>query len=48
MRIEDTDQTRMVTGATEKILESLEWLGINWNEGPSIGGPYEPYFQSER
>ena len=48
VRIEDTDQTRMVTGATEKILESLEWLGINWNEGPSIGGPYEPYFQSER
>ena len=48
VRIEDTDQARMIPGATEKILESLKWLGINWDEGPSIEGPYRPYFQSQR
>ena len=48
IRIEDTDQARVVHGAVDSILESLAWLGINWDEGPNIGGQYGPYFQSER
>ncbi len=48
VRIEDTDQVRKVDGALEDILESLEWLGIRYDEGPVIGGKYGPYFQSER
>lgn len=48
LRIEDTDQARYVEGATELIEETLAWLGMNWNEGPLVGGPYGPYFQSER
>lgn len=48
VRIEDTDQERFVEGATELILDTLRWLGLNWDEGPEVGGPYEPYFQSER
>lgn len=48
LRIEDTDRGRFVEGATELIEETLEWLGLNWNEGPIIGGPHAPYFQSER
>jgi glutamyl-tRNA synthetase len=48
LRIEDTDQTRLVPGALEKVLESLRWLGLEWDEGPEVGGPYGPYFQSER
>jgi glutamyl-tRNA synthetase len=48
LRIEDTDQARYVPGAVERIQESLRWLGIDWDEGPDIGGPYGPYFQSER
>lgn len=48
VRIEDTDQTRKVEGALEDILESLKWLGIEYDEGPEIGGPVGPYFQSER
>lgn len=48
LRIEDTDQARYVVGATELIEDTLEWLGLNWNEGPIIGGPNTPYFQSER
>lgn len=48
IRIEDTDRTRLVNGAEEKILQSLHWLGIAHHEGPDIGGPYEPYRQSER
>ncbi len=48
LRIEDTDversQAEMVTG----ILDGLRWLGIDWDEGPEIGGPHAPYFQSER
>jgi glutamyl-tRNA synthetase len=46
--VEDTDQERLVPGAVESILDSLEWLGIDWDEGPRVGGPYGPYFQSER
>lgn len=48
VRIEDTDQTRKVEGALEDILESLRWLGIEWDEGPEKGGDFGPYFQSER
>lgn len=48
LRIEDTDQNRMMEGAEEYILESLNWLGINPDEGPRQGGPYGPYRQSER
>ena len=48
VRIEDTDQERLVGGATEAILDSLRWLGLDWDEGPEVGGDYGPYFQSER
>jgi glutamyl-tRNA synthetase len=48
LRIEDTDQTRYVPGALEDIVESLRWLGLQWDEGPEVGGPEEPYFQSQR
>ena len=48
LRIEDTDRERFVEGATELIEDTLEWLGIDWDEGPIVGGPNAPYFQSER
>ena len=48
VRIEDTDQTRKVEGATEELLEALRWLGLQWDEGPEAGGDYGPYFQSQR
>ena len=48
IRIEDTDRARYIEGATESILDSLRWLGLDWDEGPEAGGEYEPYFQSER
>ena len=48
LRIEDTDRERFVEGATELIEDTLEWLGLNWDEGPIVGGPHSPYFQSER
>lgn len=48
LRIEDTDQTRYVEGATEVIYSTLRDLGLNWDEGPDIGGPVGPYVQSER
>jgi glutamyl-tRNA synthetase len=48
IRIEDTDQTRFVEGAEKYILEALNWFGIEYDEGPDIGGPYGPYRQSER
>ncbi len=48
VRIEDTDQARKVDGALEKILGSLKWLGLDWDEGPEVGGEHGPYFQSER
>ncbi|MFL2644376.1 MAG: glutamate--tRNA ligase [Dehalococcoidia bacterium] len=48
VRIEDTDQERLVEGAYEGILEALEWLDIDWDEGPDKGGPFGPYLQSER
>ncbi len=48
LRIEDTDRARYVDGATELIEDTLEWLGLKWDEGPIIGGNHGPYFQSER
>jgi len=48
LRIEDTDRSRYVAGAAEEIVESLRWLGLDWDEGPDIGGPAGPYVQSER
>ena len=48
IRIEDTDQERLVPGALDAILEGLEFLKIDWDEGPRVGGPYAPYLQSER
>ncbi|EMC98447.1 hypothetical protein BAUCODRAFT_105756 [Baudoinia panamericana UAMH 10762] len=48
VRIEDTDQKRLVAGAEERLLENLEWVGLQWDEGPKAGGPYGPYKQSER
>ena len=48
LRIEDTDQTRFVPGAEQYIIEALDWLGITFDEGVHIGGPYGPYRQSDR
>lgn len=48
LRIEDTDKVREVENGIKNITESLQWLGINWDEGPGIGGPYAPYIQSQR
>lgn len=48
LRIEDTDQTRSTAESEKMILDSLRWLGLNWAEGPDVGGPHAPYRQSER
>jgi len=48
LRIEDTDQARFAPEAVQALQDSLEWLGIDWDEGPGKGGPYGPYVQSER
>jgi len=48
LRIEDTDRKRYEPEALSDVLESLRWLGLNWDEGPEVGGDYGPYFQSER
>jgi len=48
VRIEDTDVTRKVKGAVEAVLDGLRWLGLDWDEGPEVGGKYGPYFQSQR
>ncbi|MDE1175561.1 MAG: glutamate--tRNA ligase [Edaphobacter sp.] len=48
LRIEDTDRTRFVSTSEEMIFDSLRWLGLNWDEGPDVGGPFGPYRQSER
>lgn len=48
LRIEDTDQERYVEGATDIIYRTLKTVGLNWDEGPDIGGPVGPYIQSER
>ncbi len=48
VRVEDTDEARLVPGSVEAILDGLRWLGIDWDEGPNVGGPFGPYIQSER
>ncbi len=48
LRIEDTDVERSSSEMVEGILDGLRWLGLDWDEGPKVGGPYGPYFQSER
>jgi glutamyl-tRNA synthetase len=48
LRIEDTDQARYVESGIEAQTEALRWLGLTWDEGPDIGGPYAPYTQSQR
>ncbi len=48
LRIEDTDRNRFVPDSLADIMESLRWLGLEWDEGPEVGGEYGPYFQSER
>ena len=48
LRIEDTDRERYVEGATDVIYRTLQSIGMQWDEGPDIGGDYGPYVQSER
>jgi glutamyl-tRNA synthetase len=48
LRIEDTDRARNVSDSVAKILDDLRWLGLDWDEGPDVGGELGPYFQSER
>ncbi len=48
VRIEDTDRTRLVEGCEERLLKSLKWFGLNYDEGIDVGGPYGPYRQSQR
>jgi glutamyl-tRNA synthetase len=48
LRLEDTDQKRTVPGSAEHIMQALRWFGLDYDEGPDIGGPYGPYIQSER
>ena len=48
LRIEDTDQSRNTPTAAKQVMDDLRWLGINWDYGPQVGGPAEPYFQSQR
>ena len=48
LRIDDTDQERNVEAALGPIFRAFEWLGLDWDEGPKVGGPFEPYYQSQR
>ena len=48
LRIEDTDRTRFVASSEQMIFDALHWLGLDWDEGPDVGGPFGPYRQSER
>jgi len=48
LRIDDTDEQRNIAEALQPILDGFRWLGLDWDEGPEAGGPYEPYFQSQR
>jgi glutamyl-tRNA synthetase len=48
LRIDDTDQERNVEAALRPILDGFRWLGLEWDEGPDVGGPHAPYFQSQR
>lgn len=48
LRLEDTDRKRYVPGAEEEIIKVMHWLGLDWDEGPDVGGPHAPYRQSKR
>lgn len=48
LRVEDTDQERSSLESVSAILDAFRWLGLDWDEGPEVGGPHQPYFQSER
>ena len=48
LRIEDTDRKRQTEGALRDLLEGMRWLGLDWDEGPEVGGDYGPYFQNQR
>jgi glutamyl-tRNA synthetase len=48
IRIEDTDRERLIPGAIDALLDAVEWFGLDWDEGPRVGGPFEPYEQSLR
>ena len=48
LRVEDIDTPRVVAGSAESIMEDLRWLGLDWDEGPDVGGPHAPYLQSQR
>src|SRR6185436_7518981 len=48
LRIEDTDQERSTLESERVILDSMRWLGLDWDEGPEVGGPHGPYFQMKR
>ena len=48
LRLEDLDATRVVPGAAERLLADLRWLGLDWDEGPDVGGPHAPYLQTQR
>src|SRR5438270_9027360 len=48
LRIEDTDKSRNTDAAMQAIYDGLRWLGLDWDEGPQLGGDHGPYFQSER
>src|SRR5215203_7568993 len=48
LRIEDTDQSRSRAASEQMIFDALHWIGLTWDEGPDVGGPYAPYRQSER
>jgi glutamyl-tRNA synthetase len=47
-RIEDTDSSRDTEESYQQLLDALAWLGLDWDEGPEVGGPYQPYRQSQR
>src|ERR671934_1255932 len=48
LRIEDTDRDRSTQAAVDAILDAMRWLGMDWDEGPGVGGPHAPYFQTQR
>ncbi len=47
-RIEDTDRERVTDEYIARAIDTLKWLGLNWDEGPEVGGPFGPYLQSQR
>src|SRR6267143_6320127 len=48
LRIEDTDRERSTQESVQAILDGMRWMGLDWDEGPEVGGPHGPYFQTQR